>query len=97
MKNIVRIPSLFLIVVLLAGCAGLTFDQKLQRGYDLNVAVRDTATLSLNAERLSSAQGEEVLRITDSARKLLDTAATGDLRALDLALEVLQALEKETP
>jgi hypothetical protein len=81
---------------LLAGCAG-TFDQRLQDGYDLNVSVRDTATLSLNAGRLTSEQGTEVLEITDSARKLLDTAANGDERGLNLALEVLQAIEKETP
>jgi len=88
----------FLLVSLLfiSACAS-TFDQRLQDGYDLNVAVRDTATLSLNAGRMTAAQGTEVLTITDSARKLLDTAGNGDERGLDLALEVLQALEKETP
>lgn len=91
-----KIPSL-LLIVLLAGCAGLTFDQRLQSGYDLNVAVRDTATLSLNARRITSEQATEVLEITDSARTLLDTAANGDERGLNLALEVLQALERETP
>jgi hypothetical protein len=88
--------TLVLAFALLAGCAG-TFDQRLQDGYDLNVSVRDTATLSLNAGRLTSEQGTEVLEITDSARKLLDTAANGDERGLNLALEVLQAIEKETP
>lgn len=91
-----KVPSLVLVVLLVA-CANQTFDQRLQNGYKLNVAVRDTATLSLNAGRLTSAQGTEVLEITDSARKLLDTAANGDERGLNLALEVLQAIEKETP
>jgi hypothetical protein len=91
-----KVPSLFL-VALLAGCANLTFDQKLQNGYDLNVSVRDAATLSLNAGRLTSEQGTEVLEITDRTRLLLDTAATGDERGLNLALEILQAIEKETP
>ena len=89
--------SVLFLVALLAGCAGLTFDQKLQNGYDTNTAYRDTATLSLNAEKITSVQAEEVLKISDSARKLLDTAANGDERGLNLALEVLQALEKETP
>ena len=83
--------------VLMCACAGLTFDQRLQDGYDLNATVRDSATLSINAGRLTSEQGTEVLEITDSARKLLDTAATGDERGLNLALEVLQAIEKESP
>jgi hypothetical protein len=91
-----RLPFITALFVLLAACAG-TFDQRLQDGYDLNVSVRDAATLSLNAGRITSAQGTEVLEITDSARKLLDTAANGDERGLNLALEVLQAIEKETP
>lgn len=96
MKHL-KLPATFLFVALLCACTALTFDQKLQRGYDLNVAVRDTATLSLNAGRMTSVQGEAVLEITDRTRTLLDTAADGDERGLDLALEVLQAIEKETP
>jgi hypothetical protein len=92
-----KTPSLLLFVVLLAACATMTFDQRLQYGYQLNTSVRDAATLSLNSERITSRQAEEVLKITDSARELLDTAANGDERGLDLALEVLQALDKETP
>jgi hypothetical protein len=94
--KIMRVPAIAALLAMLAACAG-TFDQRLQDGYDLNVSVRDTATLSLNAGRLTSEQGTEVLEITDSARKLLDTAANGDERGLNLALEVLQAIEKETP
>ena len=93
----IKLSFVVAIAVLLCACAGLTFDQRLQNGYELNTAVRDTTTLSIGTGRLTSAQGTEVLEITDSARKLLDTAANGDERGLDLALEVLQAIEKETP
>ena len=60
--------TMLILTALLVGCAGLTFDQKLQNGYDTNEAYRDTATLSLNAERITSVQAENLRQRTQAAR-----------------------------
>jgi hypothetical protein len=93
-----RLHMLIVLIVLgavfLAGCAVQSFDQRLASGYTSVTAVRTTATAAIDAGRVSSAQGENVLAITDQARKVLDAAAAGDERGVELAVEILGTVEE---
>lgn len=82
------------VAVLLAACANLSFDQRLANAYASNTAVRTTAAAAVNAGQVSSADAERVLAITDQASAILDDAADGDERGLDLAIEIIQGVEK---
>jgi hypothetical protein len=88
--------SLSVAVLLLAGCAALqgNFAQRLAGGYQTTTEVRQTTATLLDARRISSEQGRNVLAVTDQAREILDDAASGDERGLDLALEVLRSVER---
>lgn len=97
----------WIIVLLLAGCAGLglqsaqTFEQKLAYSYGVNTAIREASTSALNAGSISSADMEHVLKLNDEARSLLDAArfahGSGDVATaegrLALATSILVQLQ----
>jgi hypothetical protein len=83
-----------IVVLWLAACTALSFDQRLANAYATNTAVRTTAAAAVNAGSMSSADGERVLEITDQARGILDDAADGDERGLSLAIEIISGVEK---
>lgn len=72
--------SLSVIVVLMLGCAQLglqpaqTFDQKLAYAYGIHTAVLDTASGELSTRQLTAKDGDNILRLADQARTLLDSA-----------------------
>lgn len=92
--------------LLFVGCTSMglapakSFDDKLAYAYGTNTALRSAATNSLSAGSLSSDDAEEVLRLTDQARALLDSAklasASGDPTTADgkllLATNILTQL-----
>lgn len=88
------IPLFFLLF--LSSCAVIpqTLDERLAAAYVTNSSIRITASRALNAGRIDADQGRAVLRLTDQARSLLDASADGDERGLDLAIEILEELER---
>ena len=68
------------VLILLAGCAQLglapaqSFDQKLAYAYGTHIAVQQTATQALTAGDITSADAEQVLKLADESRALLDGA-----------------------
>jgi len=107
MQQMKQYFSLYLMALLLSGCASLgvpeagTFSEQLAAGYSLNAQVRATATELLNAKKISSADGQNALEQTNNARTGLDIArslaaidskaAEGKLVAIRTALTALQA------
>ena len=90
MKNVIIFALVFL-----AGCAPLTFEQRLPGAYELVTGTRVTATAALDAGKIPAAQGTNVLTVTDNARKVLDAAAASkDESGLDFALDILRAVEE---
>lgn len=93
------------VLVLLTACAAFTapksFDDRLAYAYGTHTAVLTAAASSVTAKELSSAQGEQVLRLADDSRRLLDaarlTATAGDVKTaegqLALAANVLTQLQ----
>ncbi len=77
-----------------------SFDDRLAYAYGSNTALRTAATNSLTAGSISSGDAEEVLKLTDQARALLDAAklasASGDPQTADgkllLATNILTQL-----
>lgn len=60
----------------LSACAVMpqTFEEKLGTGYQLVTTARDSAGNALDLDKLSSKDGENVLKQTDTAREGLDVA-----------------------
>lgn len=81
--------AFYMAALLLAACAQLgvpapdTFNEKLAAGYGAVTQVRTTATLLVDAKKITSADGQNVLAATDAARQGLDVAR--DLSKTDLA------------
>ena len=75
--------------LLLTSCAQLgiptadTFATRLAVGYSTVTQVRQSATVLLNAQKLTPADGDNVLKSTDAARAGLDVART--ISAVDLS------------
>lgn len=92
---------LVLVVVCLAACATLSFDEELASAYTAHTAVVNAATQAVTAGTLSSAQGQQVLTMAQSSRALLDAAkaaetagnAPGASSELALASSALSALQ----
>lgn len=97
--------SWLLMVVLVAGCAAFTpaktFDEKLAYAYGTHTAVLQAATSGLQTGELTVADAEQVLKLADQTRALLDAAklaaGTGDVSTaegqLALAVNVLTELQ----
>ena len=89
------ITVLILSCVILAGCVTpQTFDERLAYGYSTNTSIRVAAASALRAGKIDADQGTAVLGLTDQARSLLDVSADGDERGLNLAIEILEELER---
>ena len=94
-----RLPcSIFVFIlscIMLASCVTpQTFDERLAAGYSTNTSIRVAAASALRADKIDADQGRAVLGLTDKARSLLDVSADGDERGLDLAIEILEELER---
>ena len=89
-----KVATYWLFLVFLAGCATMpqNFGERLAYGYSLNTEVRSTAATALQVRRISANDAERALQATDRARVLLDEAADGNERGLDLAIEILEVL-----
>lgn len=89
-----KVAVYWLFLVLLVGCATMpqSFGERLAYGYSLNTEVRNTAATALQVRRITVNDAERALEATDRARILLDRAADGNERGLDLAIEVLEVL-----
>lgn len=94
MQIVRRFVLVLFAAAVLAACAAQSFDQRLATAYASNTAVRTTAAAAIDAGRMSSADGERVLAVTDQARAILDDAADGDERGLALAIEIISGVEK---
>ena len=93
------------VVVAMLGCAALTpaksFDDRLAYAYGAHTAVLAAAADSVTAHELTSTQGEQVLKLADQSRQVLDAArvaaAAGDVRTaegqLTLATNILTQLQ----
>lgn len=93
MKQVSIVAAWWLFFVLLTGCVTpQNFGEQLAYGYSLNTEVRNTAATALQVRRISVADAERVLLATNRSRELLDAAADGDERGLDLAIEILELL-----
>lgn len=90
--------------LLLVACAQLglssaqTFDQKLAYAYGTHTAVLNAATAAVQSKTLSTTDAEQVLKLADESRALLDGARmAGDTAAggskLALATSVLTQLQ----
>ena len=90
-----KLPLAIALLVLMQACASLSFDQKLAEAYTANTAARSAAAAAVSAGKVSSAEGANVLAITDNARKVLDTAkANKDEASLDLAIAVTKQVQE---
>jgi hypothetical protein len=103
----IRKYSLYIALLLIAGCAQLglqlpqTFDQKLAYAYGTHTAVQKAAAASLNAKEITSDEAKQVLKLSDESRMLLDAAAAasagGDISSADgkllLATSILTQLQ----
>lgn len=85
--------------LMLGACAQLglsapeTFTQKLAVGYATVTQVRETATLLLQTQKITSADATNVLTATDVARTGLDTARTLALTNQDSANAKLDSVK----
>lgn len=91
--------SIFLVFVFFAGIAACsvypeTFDERVAAAYITNTSVRSTAAAAIRAGKMTATQGRNVLALTDKTRDVLDEAADGDERGLDLAIEILEQLQR---
>lgn len=103
-RNVAYMSALLMI---LAGCAsvGLAQPKKLSDrvayAYGVNAGLRNAAANSINAQTLSSTDGEYVLNVSDQTRTLLDASKlaldAGDPKTAEgrlvLALNVLEKLQ----
>ena len=82
MKSLTTITAIkgFALILLLAGCAqlGLTpaksFDEKLAYSYGTHTAVLQATTSYLTAKDITSKDAEQVLKLADESKALLDGA-----------------------
>lgn len=102
-----RLTWLYLALVLLCGCSSLglapaqSFEEKLAYAYGTHTAVLQAATTSLNSGALSREDAAYILKASDQARSLLDSAkalessgdSTGANSKLALATAALTALQ----
>lgn len=99
-----KYAAVYVALMLLAGCAQLglpaaqTFDQKLAYAYGTHTAVLQAATSAVQAHTLSPSDAEQVLKLADESRGLLDAAkAAGGspdgINKLALASSVLTQLQ----
>lgn len=96
------IRSTFIALTLaLSACAQLglptatTFQERLTAGYALNAEVRQSAANLLNAGKLTSADGQNILDQTNTARQGLDVARAigkGDPKAGDAKLTAVRTV-----
>lgn len=91
MKLLPLLPLLFLMA-----CATVpqNFDERLAAAYTTNTSIRYTAASALNSGRINEAEASNVLELTDRVRAVLDESSDGDERGLDLAIEILERLER---
>lgn len=104
MKRLIKVIPL---VLMLGACASLglssaqSFNQRLAYAYGTHTAVMQAATTAVSSGALSTADAEQVLKMADQTKVLLDGArtlsASGDLTGanskLSLALTALTALQ----
>ena len=89
-----------LALVLLAACAAWqpaqTFEQKLAYGYSVHTAVLNTAAAGVEAGELSTSDGQQVLRLADESRALLDASRAasglGDIKTAEGQLALATSL-----
>ena len=91
-----QLATYWLFFLVLAGCSTVpqNFGERLAYGYSLNTEVRNTTATALQVNRISRSDAQRVLEATDKARILLDEAADGNERGLDLAIEILETLNQ---
>ena len=101
MRSLKRLsePSLYSVAVALfivASCAVApeNYGERLAVAYATNTEVRQMATQALRTGRIDTDTARSILGLTDQARGLLDAAADGDERNLDLAIEILEQIER---
>ena len=85
-----------LVFLALSSCVVIpqNFDERLASAYATNTSIRVMATSALRTGKIDADQGRNVLNLTDQARAVLDASADGDERGLDLAIEILEELER---
>lgn len=102
-----KVYTALALLVCLSACAQLglapaqTFDEKLAYAYGTHTAVLKAATLALNAKTISSKDAEQVAKLADESRQLLDAAHvaenSGDITTANgrllLATNVLEQLQ----
>jgi hypothetical protein len=77
-------PLLLPLLLLLSGCAllgitkPLTFDEQLATAYTAHTTVDQAATVAVQAGSLSSAQGDKVIALSNTARSILDAAKAAE-------------------
>lgn len=103
----IRVGMAAAVLVLVAACSviGLTpassFSEKLAYAYGSHAGIQTAAASALDAKRITVADAEQVLKIADEARTILDAAraasAAGDATSaegrLNLALSLLRELD----
>lgn len=107
MRQLHRLSPLPLLLLILSACSTLgvapaeTFAQRLAYAYSTHTAILATATNALNAGTIKSTDAQEVLKLADESRALLDgakaVAATDPVVAgnkLALASGILTELQK---
>jgi hypothetical protein len=105
-RNRLTSAGLALCLIVVAGCANLglvqpqSFDQQIAYAFGVHTAVLETASAEVSAKSLSVADGNQVLRLADQSRTLLDSAKeleTNDLATaqgkLTLATTILTQLQ----
>ena len=98
----------YVLLLVLFGCAQLgltqpkTFDERLAYAYGSHTAVLQTAAAAVNAKTMTSAEGDQVLKLADESRAVLDAArvaaragdTAGANTKLVLAVAVLTQLQQ---
>lgn len=106
MKQIRLLPVLA-VAALVVGCAALgiakpeTFSERLAYAYATHTAIQNAAANSLNAGEITSRDGEQILKLADDSRQVLDAARAasqaGDVATaegrLALATNILQQVQ----
>lgn len=96
--------SVLIVVALLAGCAILgiqpnTLNERLAVAYAAHNALLTSAATSVDSDALTATEGEQVLRLADHSRQLLDAAHTastaGDSSTADAKFKLAVAILDE--
>lgn len=95
-------PILALLLLLVSACAQLslapadTFDKKLAYAYGTHTAVLQSAASAVTHKDISKEDGQQVLKLADESRTLLDAAqslsASGDLTGANSKLVLATAI-----